>query len=221
VWQPNNPHDKNAVVIQTASGVRLGHVSRSIAPHYTRLVKQRKIVESDIASIDDKSSPILIKIRGVYEDEAPSKVLQQSRLVASSGKLRAVPGVYTIVNVTNETVYIGSSIDVNARLKQHISALRRGCHANHPLQRDYQAFGPDTFEARLLVETNDYLISKGRMRGVLGGKSYEKAGFHCRKPLLSSPCQGRDGTTNARALLMSTLIRSLCNDGRNTGALLN
>lgn len=61
-------------------------------------------------------------------------------------------GIYTIYcRVTNKH-YIGSSIDVDFRLKFHISKLKKRQHKNKELQRDYDKHGHDSFEFKLLEE---------------------------------------------------------------------
>jgi group I intron endonuclease len=46
-------------------------------------------------------------------------------------------GVYMIYNLLNAKFYIGSSVDVWSRWKQHVQELRRGAHVNKGLQQDW------------------------------------------------------------------------------------
>ena len=50
-------------------------------------------------------------------------------------------GVYQIKNLINGKLYIGSSIDVDKRLKSHFSALDKGCHNNAYLQNAWNKYG--------------------------------------------------------------------------------
>lgn len=56
-----------------------------------------------------------------------------------------VSGIYEIRNVINGNVYVGSSVDVGRRLKEHFSKLRLGSHYNSHLQRAYNKYGHDSF----------------------------------------------------------------------------
>jgi group I intron endonuclease len=64
-------------------------------------------------------------------------------------------GVYAILNLRDQRVYIGSSVDVRARWNQHRSKLRRGLHCNHELQAAWSVFGSPLFSWVLLEETVD------------------------------------------------------------------
>lgn len=49
------------------------------------------------------------------------------------------PGVYEIRNLDNGRCYIGSSVNIKQRERQHISHLRRGKHHSAEMQEDYNA----------------------------------------------------------------------------------
>lgn len=55
-------------------------------------------------------------------------------------------GIYAIRNTINGKVYIGSSIDINRRLKTHRLLLSRGEHHSEKLQRAWNKYGPEVFE---------------------------------------------------------------------------
>lgn len=59
-------------------------------------------------------------------------------------------GIYKIENLINHTVYIGQSINVDARLKTHKRALRKNRHHNELLQNDYNKFGEESFTFNLI-----------------------------------------------------------------------
>lgn len=50
-------------------------------------------------------------------------------------------GIYIIINRFNNKVYIGQSVHVATRIKQHFTALRKGRHSNKEMQRDYNTYG--------------------------------------------------------------------------------
>lgn len=56
-----------------------------------------------------------------------------------------ITGIYRIKNNFTEHVYIGSSIDVAARLAQHKRDLRRGQCCNMRLQRAWEKYGESAF----------------------------------------------------------------------------
>jgi group I intron endonuclease len=62
-------------------------------------------------------------------------------------------GVYTITNIINNKIYVGSStISVNTRLKQHKSQLKNNKHSNRILQNSYNKYGEENFIFEILEE---------------------------------------------------------------------
>lgn len=59
-------------------------------------------------------------------------------------------GVYMIHNKCNGRKYIGSTTDINRRLKTHKRELERGSHNNRFMQKDYDEAGPKNFEYVIL-----------------------------------------------------------------------
>lgn len=55
-------------------------------------------------------------------------------------------GVYVIKNKINDKVYIGSSINIKKRWKEHINSLQKKSHANFHLQRAWDTYGKEAFE---------------------------------------------------------------------------
>ena len=54
-------------------------------------------------------------------------------------------GVFQIKNTANGKVYLGSSLNLEGSLNKHKFTLTHGSHINKPLQRDWDAYGPDKF----------------------------------------------------------------------------
>lgn len=56
-------------------------------------------------------------------------------------------GIYTIRNVVNGRVYVGSTekTTIEERWKQHITNLRGGYHSNKLLQLEWNKYGEDNF----------------------------------------------------------------------------
>ena len=59
-------------------------------------------------------------------------------------------GVYQIRNIINEMVYIGSSIDIATRWREHEYDLRTNQHRNKHLQNAYNKYGKDAFVYEVL-----------------------------------------------------------------------
>jgi len=60
-------------------------------------------------------------------------------------------GVYEIRNKINGKCYIGSSINMSKRLKEHKNALRLGIHSNPHLQNAYNKYGESFIYFPLLI----------------------------------------------------------------------
>jgi group I intron endonuclease len=59
-------------------------------------------------------------------------------------------GIYAIVNICNNKIYIGQSKSVKQRIARHKSELKHNCHRNIYLQREYSKYGSDCFEFKVL-----------------------------------------------------------------------
>ena len=60
-------------------------------------------------------------------------------------------GVYQILNNINSRCYIGQSLDIEGRLKDHFKALRKGCHNSPHLQSAFDKYGEQVFSTRILT----------------------------------------------------------------------
>lgn len=54
-------------------------------------------------------------------------------------------GVYSIVNMSNGKLYIGSAVNFKNRWRSHLSLLRRSIHDNGYLQNAWNKYGEDNF----------------------------------------------------------------------------
>jgi len=52
-------------------------------------------------------------------------------------KQEVMIGIYTITNLRNSKVYVGSSVTIEKRLKTHLRELANGFHVNTHLQAAY------------------------------------------------------------------------------------
>lgn len=62
-------------------------------------------------------------------------------------------GIYKIECLTNGMLYIGSSIDIQARLTWHKSHLINGTHYKKQMQSDFNVYGIDNFVFEVLETT--------------------------------------------------------------------
>lgn len=61
-------------------------------------------------------------------------------------------GIYKIVNIQNNKVYIGQSINVEKRILAHKEELNRNVHGNEHLQRAWNKYGKENFEFLIIEE---------------------------------------------------------------------
>lgn len=61
-------------------------------------------------------------------------------------------GVYFIKNRINGKIYVGSSVQMRARINKHRSLLERGVHPNEFLQRSFTLHGAGAFEFGVLED---------------------------------------------------------------------
>lgn len=64
-------------------------------------------------------------------------------------------GIYEIVNLYNEKVYIGSSKNIERRWNEHIYQLRDNKHHSIKLQRAWNKYGEENFEFNILQSVDN------------------------------------------------------------------
>jgi len=71
-------------------------------------------------------------------------------------------GIYSITNLENGKTYIGSTVDLDGRWKEHRRSLRKGDHYNPYFQRSWNKYGEDTFNFMICEYVSDpeQLISR-------------------------------------------------------------
>jgi group I intron endonuclease len=68
--------------------------------------------------------------------------------------IEVIAGIYYIINKLNGHKYIGSSVDIETRWKQHKCMLRGDCHDNSHLQRAWDKYGENAFEFKIMAYTD-------------------------------------------------------------------
>lgn len=66
-------------------------------------------------------------------------------------------GIYQIKNLINNKFYIGQTLNIEKRKKQHFQLLELNKHYNNELQNDFNLFGIECFKFELLQEENKFL----------------------------------------------------------------
>jgi hypothetical protein len=157
--EPRNKFDKYAVAVLVESGEKIGHVSRSVSQKYSRLVSSGAILRVVIKEVWHDGEVVRIRMLITHDADIAGKGSKRrygkSRFEESIHEIPAVSGVYAIQNLRDSCEYIGSSGNMQNRLRQHIKALRDRTHPNEPLQKAFVSFGESAFEAQVLVRTND------------------------------------------------------------------
>ena len=69
----------------------------------------------------------------------------------------AISGVYQILNKINGKCYVGSSVNVEKRLRGHFDRLRKGKHTSH-LQNAFNKYGEDAFETHVLKKCSILML---------------------------------------------------------------
>lgn len=69
------------------------------------------------------------------------------------------PGIYQIRNILDNSIYIGSTIDLVKRRDRHFSELSLGKHYNGHLQRAYNKYGKENFIFEILIICPKELLS--------------------------------------------------------------
>ena len=64
-------------------------------------------------------------------------------------------GIYKIVNRVTGKCYVGQSVTIKKRIREHFRLLRQGKHSNPHLQRAFDKYGPDAFYGEMEVECSD------------------------------------------------------------------
>lgn len=69
-------------------------------------------------------------------------------------------GIYQIRNLVNNKLYVGSTVNLNKRKKQHFNILKKNKHVNKYLQNAYNKYGENNFvfEVIEILNNKDFLI---------------------------------------------------------------
>ncbi len=82
-------------------------------------------------------------------------------------KFKQKSGIYKILNLINNKIYVGSSINISVRITSHKLNLRKNKHCNTHLQYSYNKYGIENFiyevieycDENLLLKKEEYYIN--------------------------------------------------------------
>ena len=80
-------------------------------------------------------------------------------------------GIYRIKNIITNDCYVGSSVNIERRWKQHHRRLKKNTHDNQYMQNAYNKYGTDAFKYEILEICPAELILE-REQERLNSKSY-------------------------------------------------
>lgn len=104
-----------------------------------------------------------------YQEQPMSenaRILNADPLTGTSLNVKKLnTGIYQIVNIINGKRYIGSSINLAEREKQHFRMLNNGNHPNCFLQKTYNKYGEENLKFRVLLycAENDLIFFEQRV----------------------------------------------------------
>ena len=75
-------------------------------------------------------------------------------------------GIYKITNTKNGKVYIGQSVNIDSRFKQHKKALRDNNHINYRLQDDWNVYGEAVFAFEVLQKCRSIYLDEIEKRTI-------------------------------------------------------
>ena len=88
-------------------------------------------------------------------------------------------GIYGIRNLVNGKWYIGQSMNLEARKKNHLAQLRRGDNGNKVLQADYLKHGENNFEICVLEYAPEEMLDiRERVQIVLHKSNFSEYGYN-------------------------------------------
>ena len=83
-------------------------------------------------------------------------------------------GVYEIINKSNNKTYVGSSVNIGLRWREHKRALDASIHHSSHLQRAWKAYGEELFIFRILEECPKEIVLEREQHWINLRRSYDR-----------------------------------------------
>ena len=83
-------------------------------------------------------------------------------------------GIYMIQNLVNFKIYIGQSLNIEDRWRQHRSELRGNDHDNKHLQRAWNKYKEDNFEFTIICECDESQLNTKEIDYIAKLKTYDR-----------------------------------------------
>lgn len=152
--EPENPHDSNAVAVYFEK-IKIGHIRASEAPLVSRAMKELATAKAIARNKNVPSNATYFDADVLLEKETTPP---QYPTIAPA----KTAGIYKIHSTSTGRYYIGQSIDVNIRIKEHWNSLLLGVHPNSELQKLWTTYGEADFKATLVAAAPEGLSSAER-----------------------------------------------------------
>lgn len=112
------------------------------------------------------------------------------------------PGVYCIKNTWSEKLYVGSSRNMEARIKRHLRMLKNGTHHSPKLQSSWNFHGEEVFEVGVLVRCSVNELLQREQEWIFSFDSVNN-GYNCAKHA-GSPMKGRIQSDETKAKMAAS-----------------
>lgn len=89
--------------------------------------------------------------------------------------------VYFIVNLENSKIYVGRSQEIEKRFRAHKNMLRKSEHNNMLLQEDWNIYGENSFEFRIIHTVDTLEDSVNIEQQYIDDKTLNKYNISCAK----------------------------------------
>ena len=76
--------------------------------------------------------------------------MDRKAMIRDYKEARRPMGVFRVLNRVNGKSFVGTSVDLPARLNRERAQLRLGAHPNRELMNDWKSLGADAFEFEVL-----------------------------------------------------------------------
>lgn len=130
-------------------------------------------------------------------------------------------GIYIIINLRDKKKYLGSTINLKTRKRNHFAYLKKGKHENKYLQRAFNKYGSDCFEFQIieLCEKEECRSLEQKYLNEIFSSKQNRKQYYNTNPNASCPptMKGKDNPNYGKDFSTETRLKmSLAKQG-NTG----